>query len=295
MINSNNEWGKLKKVILGSAENFNFSTTDAEYNKLKSMPKGPASDTSIYQTNKALDLFQKELEKLDVEVLRPKSLDYVSMDGFGCYCPRDIVLVIGNKVILTPTIWKKRRLEWNSILHHLGNDVTVVDDPEVMFDAANIIRCDKEILYLVSYSGNEKGADWLQNFLGSDYKVHKLKAIYKGMHLDSTIVPLREGLVMLNSERISSNQLPDFMKSWNKIWIEKDDMIQPKGWDHMTSNWIGMNILSYDENVVICDSKQHNLRKKLYKYNIDTIGVNLPDAKLFMGAHHCVTLDLLRE
>lgn len=294
MINSNNEWGKLKKVILGSTDKFNFSRTDEEYNRYPELPSGPADPTSIYEMKIALENFQRELESLGVEVLRPKEIDYQSLEGFGAYCPRDTILVIGNKVIFTPTVWKKRRLEWESMKDYFPEYV-IPDDPEVMFDAANVMRCNRDILYLVSYSGNEKGGDWLEDFLGKEYKVHRIRAVYTGMHLDSTIVPLREGLVLLNSERIKEESIPEFMKSWDKIWLKKEDLIQDPKWTKLTTNWIGMNIFSYDENTIFCDEKQIRLRKILDKYNITTIGVDLPHAKYFMGGHHCSTLDLLRE
>ena len=295
MINSNNEWGKLKRIILGSASKFNFSTTDEIYSTYSYMPKGPASDEAIYATEKALEIFESELKNLGVEVLRPKELDYQALDAFGAYCPRDTVLVIGDKVILTPTLWKKRRVEWDSMKSYLGDNIVEPEDPEVMFDAAQVIRCNRDILYLVSVSGNEAGGDWLESYLGSEYRVHRIRAVYKGMHLDSTIIPLREGLVMLNSERVKEESLPEFMKSWDKIWINKEDLIQDPKWTKLTTNWIGMNILSYDENTVFCDPEQIKLRKIFDKYGIDSIGVKLPYAKYFMGGHHCATLDLLRE
>lgn len=294
MINSNNEWGRLRRVILGSTVNFNFSKTDEEYNRYPELPSGAANPDYIYDMENALKIFEKELKNLGVEVLRPKEINYQKLEGFGSYCPRDTILVIGNKVIFTPTVWKKRRIEWESMREYFP-EIVIPEDPAVMFDAANIIRCNKDILYLVSYSGNEKGGDWLENFLGSEYKVHRIRAVYKGMHLDSTIVPLREGLVMLNSERVKEESLPDFMKSWDKIWLTKEDLIQDPNWTQLTTNWIGMNIFSYDANTIFCDDKQIKLRKIFDKYNIDTIGVNLPHAKYFMGGHHCSTLDILRD
>jgi glycine amidinotransferase/scyllo-inosamine-4-phosphate amidinotransferase 1 len=294
MINSNNEWGRLKRVILGSTVNFNFSRTDEEYTKYPELPVGAANPDYIYDMENALKIFEKELKNLDVEVLRPKEIDYQKLEGFGSYCPRDTILIIGDKVIFTPTVWKKRRIEWESMKEYFP-EIIIPDNPSVMFDAANIIRCNRDILYLVSYSGNEEGGDWLENFLGSEYRVHRIRAVYKGMHLDSTIVPLREGLVMLNSERVKEESLPDFMKSWDKIWLAKEDLIQDPNWTQLTTNWIGMNIFSYDENTIFCDDKQEKLKKIFYKYNIDTIGVNLPHAKYFMGGHHCSTLDILRD
>jgi N-dimethylarginine dimethylaminohydrolase len=292
MISSSNEWDKLSKVILGSSEKMNWSITDPDYSKLVNRPgsnfgSGPVPNSIIYDTEKALNYFQKQLELLDVEVIRPKPIDYQSSDSFGNYCPRDTVLVIGDKVILTPTKWKKRRDEWASMLHLFPTAVTV-DDPNAMFDAANIIRCNNDIIYLISYSGNEAGADWLERYLGPEYTVHRLRNVYNGMHLDTTIVPLREGLVMLNRGRMSENDIPRFMKNWDKIWIYEEDIIST------ASKWIGMNLLSYNENLVFCDSKQINIINKLKKHRIEIIGVTLPHAKYLMGGHHCVTLDLKR-
>lgn len=297
MISSSNEWDKLSKVILGSSEKMNWSITDPDYSKLVNRPgsnfgSGPVPNSIIYDTEKALNYFQKQLELLDVEVIRPKPIDYQSSDSFGNYCPRDTVLVIGNKVILTPTKWKKRRDEWASMLHLFPTAVTV-DDPNAMFDAANIIRCNNDIIYLISYSGNEAGADWLERYLGPEYTVHRLRNVYNGMHLDTTIVPLREGLVMLNRGRMSENDVPRFMKNWDKIWIYEEDIIST-GENKTTSKWIGMNLLSYNENLAFCDSKQINIINKLKKHRIEIIGVTLPHAKYLMGGHHCVTLDLKR-
>ena len=42
----------------------------------------------------------------------------------------------------------------------------------------------KDLLYLVSSSGNYKGAKWLQSVLGNDYKVHVTDSLYRASHLE---------------------------------------------------------------------------------------------------------------
>ena len=56
----------------------------------------------------------------------------------------------------------------------------------------------KDLLYLISSSGNAKGAQWLQYVLGEDYKVHVTRDIYRSSHIDSTVMCLKAGLVLLN-------------------------------------------------------------------------------------------------
>ena len=297
MISTHNEWGKLRKVILGTVENFNFSTKDTFYKKFPSdrIFHGPAPNKVIEEQTEALNIFEKELKNLDVEVLRPYPIDYVRLDAFGAYCTRDTILVIGDKIFMTPTVMPTRTVEWESMLPYLGDNIYYPENDDIIFDAANVMRCNNDILYLVSFSGNEAGADWLETILGPEYTVHRLRDVYNGMHLDTTIIPLRDGLVMLNSDRIKEDSLPNFMQSWQKIWIEHDDLVVVPGWEHLSSNWMGMNILSYDENTIFCDTIQTRLRKKLENNGIDTIGVNLPHAKMLMGGHHCCTLDLVRD
>jgi glycine amidinotransferase len=43
---------------------------------------------------------------------------------------------------------------------------------EPLFDAANILRVGRDILYLVSCTGNMMGYEWLKRVLGPEYRVH---------------------------------------------------------------------------------------------------------------------------
>ena len=60
----------------------------------------------------------------------------------------------------------------------------------------------KDLLYLISSSGNYKGYKWLQGVLGDEYKVHITRDIYRSSHIDSTAMCLRPGLVLLNSTEL---------------------------------------------------------------------------------------------
>ena len=77
----------------------------------------------------------------------------------------------------------------------------------------------KDILYLVSSSGNEVGARWLQIVLGNEYKVHTTRDIYRSSHIDSTILCLRPGLVLLNSTRVNKKIVQKFLKNGIKFGL----------------------------------------------------------------------------
>ena len=61
------------------------------------------------------------------------------------------------------------------------------------------------------------------------------------------------------------------------------------------SPYIGLNLLSVNQNLVILDINQSSLRKTLDAYGIDSIGMNLKHARTISGGFHCVTLDTLRD
>ena len=47
-----------------------------------------------------------------------------------------------------------------------------------------------------------------KEFLGDKYKVHIADNLYSYAHLDSTIVPVREGLVVYNASRVTPDNEP---------------------------------------------------------------------------------------
>jgi N-dimethylarginine dimethylaminohydrolase len=294
MTYSANEWSPLKQIILGSATNMNWPSWEEEFPEAPY--NRPVEPWIIEESNTALDHYQSVLESLDVQVLRPIEQDYVKLNGFGAYSTRDATLIIGNKVIFTPTMFKQRRLEWPALkpLFDSANFIYAPLDTDIMFDAANIMRCNNDIIYLISGSGNEAGGVWLQNELGSEYTVHFVRDLYAGHHVDSTIIPLREGLVMLNAGRANESHVPEFMKLWDKIWITDDDIVDETSEIDIASKWLGMNILSVNENLVILNEAQIGVMKKLAKHKIDSIGCTLPHGRYLLGGQHCTTLDTIR-
>ena len=302
MLNSCNEWGTLKEIILGTATNAHWPVNCASFRNLEKttswketpVPSGPIDKKIIDETNHDLEKFKETLESLLIKVHRPSDLDFQTFDGMYNYCPRDRVLVVGSTAIDAPMLYPTRLKELEAIIDFVP-DIIKCQDPAVVFDAANICRLGNDLLYLVSESGNKKGAEWLQSIL-PDHRIHILDNIYSGVHIDSTISPVREGLVVLNGDRINHNNLPAIFKSWDKIWITEDDIV-PQGFTNYpyASKYIALNFLTVNPNLIICDPHQFYLRTELEKYNVESIGIELRHSRTLGGGHHCVTLDLVRE
>jgi glycine amidinotransferase/scyllo-inosamine-4-phosphate amidinotransferase 1 len=290
--------------------------------------QGSFDDRVYEETYEDLESLVKVLKDLNIKVRRPEVIDtenvisngFWKTDQYYTFCPRDTVTVIGNTILESPMTLRSRQYEtycfrdqfieymnggarWISAPKPMLKDDTyqrtdltklTLTEREPVFDAANILRSNNDILYLVSNTGNKLGGKWLQNLLGDQYKVHILENMYSYSHLDSTIALLREGLCLLNPERVNESNMPEMLKSWDKIW--SPPMVDI-GYHKVerASVWVGINLLSIDENTVIVDNRQTELIKELKKYNIEALDCKLRHSRTLGGSFHCVTADMIRN
>jgi glycine amidinotransferase len=177
-----------------------------------------------------------------------------------------------------------------------GLDPSITNE-EPILDPANLIRMGYDILYLISNTGNEKGAKWLQNTLGDAFKVHMMHDLYSWAHVDSTIMPLRPGLVVLNASRVSKMDVPAVFDSWDKIWYTEEMCVGQKCYEDYApaSSWIGMNTLSIDPDTVLVPEEETHLMSAMEKHGITPVPVKMRHMRTLAGGPHCVSVDLVRE
>jgi scyllo-inosamine-4-phosphate amidinotransferase 1 len=291
------------------------------------IPSGPFPDLVIKETEAELALLCDELTRLGITVRRPERRDHSAVistpdwrtDGFYDYCPRDGLLTIGDTVIETPMVLRSRFLEGFAyrkiLLEYFDSGARWISAPKPMlrddmyrpgepagsrlgelepaFDAANVLRLGTDILYLLSDSGNERGLRWLQSTLGAEYTVHACRHIYASTHVDSTIVPLRPGLVLLNPARVNDDNMPEVLQKWDHVWCPDLVDIGYTGHAH-ASSWIGMNLLVIRPGLVVADARQMNLIRLLERYGLTVIPLTLTHSRTLGGGFHCVSLDVRR-
>lgn len=305
MISSHNEWDSLKKIIVGDATHANWPVNDPVFSqqskttswKETPVPQGPVPQWIIDETNHDLESLSNTLRSLGVEVFRPSKFNFQQHDGMYNYCPRDRLLVVGNTVIDTAMMYPCRDMElqcYSEILKDV-NIISMPRDQGLVLDAANILKLGaKKLLFLESSSGNKLAYQWLIDNLPSDVVI-ELCNFYSGVHIDSTITPLRQGLVMLNASRVNFSNVPKMFDGWQKIWIT-DNHIMPQDFYQYpySSKWIAMNMLVVDHDTVIVDKNQHELIKILESYKFTVVPQQLRHSRTLGGGFHCVTLDLER-
>jgi glycine amidinotransferase/scyllo-inosamine-4-phosphate amidinotransferase 1 len=285
----------------------------------------------IEETTEDLAVLVDTLRELGVVVRQPAAPDHArpfsspdwSSQGYLSYCPRDITLVVGSTIIETPSPMRARYFEqfgtrelfqeymlrgasWVSAPKpRLADDLFSLDaeglpllgELEPVFDAANVLRFGRDVIYQVSRSGNEMGLRWLESMLRlvGDIRIHPIRNVYGYTHIDTTITLLRPGLVLLNPERLTPETIPAPFRGWDVLWSPPIRDIPSVVRHPLSAPWLGMNLLMVSPDLAIVDGDQPDLIAALEKRAITVLALRLRHSRVLGGGFHCVTLDIVRD
>lgn len=333
-VSTKNEYGQLKSIILGRPDYANWPVGDLWFDRCLSLStypsklrKGPVPESVIKEARDDLLYMKDILEDHDVKVFRPEQQDHRrsythydhTVSGFHTYSTRDLILTVGNMAIECPTPQISRYQEFNaydvikqeaikdgckwiaaprarmeSAECMVGNGKINLTERYPIFDAANVLKFDDKLLYLKTSTANQAGADWLQNVVGTEFEVIVWDKVYAHSHIDSTLIALKKDMVLINASRVNGEQLPKFLRSFRKLWVS--DCAESKFHNFpYASKWIGMNILSVNEDTVMVDPIQKDLITQLQSEHFKVLKVPLRQSRTLGGGHHCVTCDLERS
>jgi glycine amidinotransferase len=240
--------------------------------------------------------------------------------------PRDVLLVIGNEVLECPLAWRSRYYgtsAFRPLLKEYFNagavwssgpkpelpdefydeDWTeplpgeplryVIKEFEPTFDAADFIRCGRDIFAQRSNVTNDFGIEWLRRHLGDRYRVHVLEFNdTHPMHIDATFMPLAPRKLLVNPERVRA--IPAMFKGWQILHAPPP--VIPR--DHplyMTSGWINMNVLMLDEERVLVERQDAPMIALMKAAALRPVLCNFRNFNTFGGSFHCATLDVRRR
>lgn len=251
-------------------------------------------------------------------------------NGFCAANPRDAFIVIGNEIIEAPMADRGRYFEtwaYRSLLKEYfkkGAKWTAVPRPQLLdelydpdykvpepgeemryvitefeptFDAADFVRCGRDIFVQKSHVTNSLGIEWLQRHLGDEYRIHVVQSLCpQALHIDTTLIPLAPGKVMVNPVNLDVDKLPDFFKSWDVLIAPKPNRTPGTLYGtNVISHWVNMNVLSLDEERVIVERSQESMIRALKDWGFKPIVCTFEDYYPFLGSFHCSTLDVRRR
>jgi len=302
MINSINEWDPLEEVVVGIADHANWPSTDPVFAEEASktlwtetpVPSGAVPQWIVDETNEDLNQLADALIQYGAIVRRPEPMNFVQRNGMYNYCPRDRLLVAGNVIVDVNMMYPCRNQEIEALTRVIDHAqvITMPRDQGMILDAANICRLGNTWLFLESYSGNKLAYNWLcKQFPQINIE---LCNFYAGVHIDSTIMPLRDGLVLLNGHRVNESNCPRAFDGWTKLYV---DEVKSQGFYQYpyASKWIALNMLVLDPHTVIVDQNQTQLIKLLELHQFTVIPLELRHSRTLGGGFHCVTLDIRRK
>ncbi|MCX5400285.1 glycine amidinotransferase [Streptomyces sp. NBC_00102] len=249
---------------------------------------------------------------------------------------RDNTLIVGDEIIETPPMLRARYFEtkflapvfqdyflqgarWTTMprpmltdnsfdpgnIAHAAPNIEVPLEPrpspydvglEMLIDGANALRFGRDLIVNVSNANHALAVDWLERHLKGRVRVHRMERLTQS-HIDSVIVALRPGLLLLRSEGVR-DYLPEALRKWDTIIAPTpalEDYPQYENGDPIPpSPYIDLNLLSVDEQTVMVNDACKTLIRTLEAHKFDVVPVRHRHRRLFGGGFHCFTLDTVR-
>ena len=240
--------------------------------------------------------------------------------------PRDLLLVVGDEIIEAPMAWRSRHhavsayrpllkeyfrngARWTSppkpeladelyvdnwVEQPVGTPFrSVITEFEPTFDAADFIRCGRDIFVQRSHVTNTMGISWVRRHLGESYQVHEVElADDHPMHIDASLMPLAPGKLLIHPKRVP--QTPRIFKDW-EVRAAPPPVIPDHHPMYMTSTWVNMNVLMIDEERMLVEAQDEPMHRFAESWGIQAIPCPFRWFNTLGGSFHCATLDVRRS
>jgi glycine amidinotransferase len=191
--------------------------------------------------------------------------------------------------------------DFNKNLFTKSGYKTNLNENEIAFDAADLIRMGKDVFYKKCSSANNQGLYWLRRTF-PHLRFHMMHFPTDGSyHLDVSLVPLRpptsgsEGLVLLNQNYPPlANEMKLFTdNNWRPIWAPSSCTNDVPPMALCTAN-LSTNILSLNDHCVIIEECETPLYHLLHdELGVDVITCPLRLLNEFGGGIHCGKKDII--
>ena len=340
-----NEYSKLKKCIVGrefslSPKIFDISFKVFFRENLEELDycqefENEYTSEVIGQRNEDLDNLAKTLEKYDVEVLRPDTVEKVlkvqTPNFTSIFRPssnvRDQCLIYKNTIYETAPSLRGRFFENNTLynifkkLYSTGMnwvqvpkspltdeciDTEKYDSPrdfsridpkfDMFFDSANCLKMNDDLFYNYSSYNHFLGIKWLKDNVDANIIPLKLT----DNHIDGCIASLNDHTFLVNDKKLHTkvrDVLPKKYKDFTFLELDKSIKTEDEvTLPHLASqDGMSINVLSIDPKTVLCNKSDYHVCELLDKNGFNVVPVQLRYCRAFGGGIHCSTLDIERE
>lgn len=280
-VNINNEYGKLKSVVVASAAYFNPDSLALNNETIKFYAEngGVPSKEDILKEQK---VFWNKLRELNVNVLEAELIDGVKGQMFT----RDLAFVIGNKFFISNMRKENRRLAingWEKIINEISSENVVRVPANVYLEGGDIVVDCNTVYVGISERTTMEGVLFLREVLGSEYEVIPLKLKPKFLHLDVVFTIINPNIALVYKEGIDEKSY-DLLNKYNKIEVTDKEQFE-----------LATNVFVVDPNNVIANSAHKRIIDEIKKIGINVIEVDLTETAKDGGAFRCMTCPIERD
>jgi len=282
-----NESDRLTDVVIGTSEGYRQSLYYIELvNAVQKQAQPPSSDL----LGRELKGFKNVLESFNVNVFEPRVVGKIVYDQLT---PRDIAVVIGNKMVICNMAKASRRYEitglFDTILKNGLNEPNILIPPPGCIIEGGDVIVDKKTIYVgLSSRTNRKGFEFIKKHFSDSFDVFEVQLAGgdsdQYLHLDCVFNPvgLNHGLIYTEGVHKIPNRILD---SYSLIDITATEQAA-----------LATNVLSISHNDVIsrdnleCQRVNAMLRKY---YNV--LEIPFDAVPLTGGSLRCSSLPLYRS
>ena len=295
-------------------------------------PANPFPKAIVDRAEQELDQLSAILEGQGVTVYRADDVDWVEALGYTAAMPRDGLIAVGQSLIEAPFAWNCRKheisLAYQHILEDLAKDPSckivrrpehsfvdslyedvgdraqdrggpkwIINNTRPAFDAADFMRFGKVILGQYSHVTNAKGVEHLRQHLPPGYTVELLEVDDPhAMHIDATILPLRQGLLVYHPDKVTERSLRSHavLRDWELLPFPFTPTPPADPPLFMTSPWLSLNALVLDGERVIVEAQDIRTANWFESLGMRPILCPFRNVNSIGGSFHCATVDLVR-
>ena len=321
-IQVHHEWGTLKEVVVGypflrvpqeiPAAIANYAAESSvqwmNQNKGKRLEEAEPELAALAreQVEAAIAILKERgIIVHQVKPWEPYEEEYLGnlLSGGVQFFPRDPILVIGNTYIETEPYLPCRRKERFAIRRALADrldnsDARIVSMPPAaplgeeenwgpgpFLEGGDVFLLGRDIYVgMTGNASNEAGIRWLQNCLGQEYRVHKVRLSKDFLHLDCVLATPRPGLALIHKEAFLDG-LPDFLEGWQLIEVSHQDAEEK----------LGCNGMVLDEKTVLVARELPHIAEALERAGQEVITTPFDAVYKWSGAFRCWHHPLVRE
>lgn len=307
-VSSADEWSPLEEVVVGR-----FDGALAE-----------ARGISVDDARRDLEDLRRVLEREGITVRRPADVPHTKIfetpnwkeRGFSSACPRDGVLVVGDRLIETPLGWRARYYEtdalrelfleyfragtrWSSAprpelkdeLYDVPDGTwldeatppAVVNESEPILCASDVLRTGRDLFAMAGPGTNRTGITWLGRHLGDDFRVHTLEpTLPVAANLDTVLLPLGPSEILVRKGVFAHETLATAFPAHT---VRTAPLARGSG----------MNVLQLDPTRLLVERSERALIEALRGWGYEPIPIALAGYAALGGSVRRATLDIRRR